>query len=380
MQSLTRIPLVDLKAQYRCIKPEVDAALQTVLESAAFINGPAVAEFEQAFAAFCQVRYAVGVASGTAALQLALKGLGIGSGDEVITVAHTFCATAEAIEHVGARPVFVDIDPSTYTLDPNLVERAITPRTRAILPVHLYGLPAGMDAINEIAAAHGLYVVEDAAQAHGARYKGRTVGALGHVACFSFYPGKNLGAYGDAGAVTTNDPELALRVAALRDHGRMISADGKRAKYEHELVGYGERLDTLQAAILQVKLRHLLDWTRARRQIAQTYRQALASCSALTLPCEPEGYEGVYHLFVVRTPYRDALRQYMREHGIETGVHYPIPLHLQRAFAHLGYKQGDLPCTEQAAREVLSLPIYPELSEGDVQRVIDVVLSFFASR
>lgn len=380
MQTKTRIPLVDLKAQYQLIKPEVDAALQSVLDSTAFINGPAVSEFEQAFADFCQARYAIGVASGTAALQLVLKALGIGSGDEVITVAHTFCATAEAIELVGARPVFVDIDPKTHTLDPNLLERAITLRTRAVIPVHLYGLPADMDAINAIASRHNLYVIEDAAQAHGARYKGRRVGSLGHVACFSFYPSKNLGAYGDAGAVTTNDLELAQRILALRDHGRVVGANGKRAKYEHDLVGYSERLDTLQAAVLRAKLNHLPAWTQARRRIAQTYKQALAHCSALTLPYEPDGYEGVYHLFVIRTAERDALRQHLLENGIETGIHYPIPLHLQRAFAHLGYQLGDLPHTERAAREILSLPIYPELSAADQQRVIEAVLDFFASR
>ncbi|MCS7062378.1 MAG: DegT/DnrJ/EryC1/StrS family aminotransferase, partial [Anaerolineae bacterium] len=272
---MSKIPLVDLKAQYAAIKSEIDAAIQRVIDTTAFINGPDVAAFEQEFARFCGATHAVGVASGTAALQLALQACGIGEGDEVITVAHTFCATAEAIVHVGARPVFVDIDPHSYTIDPDAVAQAITSRTKAILPVHLYGMPADMDAINAIAQRHGLFVIEDAAQAHGALYKGRPVGALGHAACFSFYPGKNLGAYGDAGAVTTNDPVIAQRVLALRDHGRAIGPDGKRSKYEHDQVGYGERLDTLQAAILRAKLRHLPAWTARRQGIAEQYMELL---------------------------------------------------------------------------------------------------------
>ncbi|MDW8352005.1 MAG: DegT/DnrJ/EryC1/StrS family aminotransferase [Anaerolineae bacterium] len=360
---MSKIPLVDLKAQYMAIRPEIEAAIQRVIESTAFINGPDVAAFEQEFAQFCGAAYAVGVASGTAALQLALQACGVGAGDEVITTAHTFCATAEAIVHAGARPVFVDIDPCSYTLAPEAVARAITPRTKAIVPVHLYGMPADMDAINAIAQQHGLFVIEDAAQAHGALYKGRPVGTLGHVACFSFYPGKNLGAYGDAGAVTTNDPAIARRVLALRDHGRAIGPDGKRSKYEHDQVGYGERLDTLQAAILRVKLRYLPEWTARRQMIAQRYLELLAG-APIGLPFTPPDRQSVWHLFVVRVRRRADIQAHLAAQGIETGIHYPIPLHLQKGFAYLGYRAGDLPHTEAAAQEVLSLPIYAELSEA----------------
>jgi len=367
-----KLPLIDLKAQYATIKPEIDAAIQQVLDSAAFINGPDVSAFEAEFAQFCEVNHAIGVASGTAALQLALLAFDIEAGDEVITVAHTFCATAEAIAHVGARPVFVDIDPRTYTIDPDAIQRAITPKTKAIIPVHLYGTPADMDAINAIAQKHGLVVIEDAAQAHGARYRGRAVGGLGHAACFSFYPGKNLGAYGDAGAVTTNDAQIAQRLFALRDHGRLRQANGKPAKYEHSLIGFGERLDTLQAAILRAKLRHLHDWTMRRRHLARVYYQLLAHLP-IGLPDVPDDRTAVYHLFVVRAPQRDLLRSFLLEQGIETGIHYPIPLHLQKAFSYLGYKAGDLPQTERAAAEILSLPLFPEMSEADCARVAQII-------
>ncbi len=363
-----KLPLVDLKAQYAAIKPEIDAAIARVLQSTAFINGPDVSAFEAEFAQFCGVDHAIGVASGTAALQLALTAFEIGSGDEVITVAHTFCATAEAIVQAGARPVFVDIDPDTYTIDPAAVEAAITPRTKAIIPVHLYGMPADMATINAIARAHNLIVIEDAAQAHGAQYRGRAAGALADAGCFSFYPGKNLGAYGDGGAVTTNNPEIAQRVFALRDHGRLRQPNGKPSKYEHALIGFGERLDTLQAAILRVKLRYLADWTARRQRLADYYRQALAHLP-LGLPYAPPDRTAVYHLFVVRAPARDRLRNALAEQGIETGIHYPIPLHLQKAFAFLGHRAGDLPHTERAAAEILSLPLFPEMSEADCERV-----------
>lgn len=366
---MSKIPLIDLKAQYATIKFEIDAAIQRVIETTAFINGPDVQTFEQEFARYCGAAHAVGVASGTAALQLALQACGIQPGDEVITVAHTFCATAEAIVHVGARPVFVDIDPQTYTIDPDEVARAITPRTRAIVPVHLYGMPADMDAIRALAQQHGLVIIEDAAQAHGATYKGQSVGTLGHAACFSFYPGKNLGAYGDAGAVTTNDPALAQRVLALRDHGRAVRPDGKRAKYEHDQVGYGERLDTLQAAVLRVKLRHLPDWTARRQAIAQRYLELLADVP-IGLPFVPVDRAPVWHLFVIRVPHRAEVQAYLAAQGIETGIHYPIPLHLQKSFANLGYRAGDLPHTEAAAQEILSLPIYPELSTEQQEYVV----------
>ncbi len=370
---MNKIPLVDLRAQYASIQAEVDAALRRVLETTAFINGPDVRAFEDEFAAFCGARYAVGVASGTVALQLALQACGVGRGDEVITVAHTFCATAEAILHAGATPVFVDIDPRTYNLDPARLAGAITARTRAILPVHLYGQPADLDAIRAIARRHGLAVIEDAAQAHGARYKERPVGPLGDAACFSFYPGKNLGAYGDAGAVTTDDPAIAERVRELRDHGRRVGPDGQRAKYEHAVVGYGERLDTLQAAVLRAKLPHLAEWNAARQAIAARYDRWLAG-TPVAAPFTAPGCEPVYHLYVVRVSDRAAARQRLAADGIESGIHYPIPLHRQPAFAFLNVPAGALPETERAAAEILSLPIYPELAPADQERVVAALL------
>jgi dTDP-4-amino-4,6-dideoxygalactose transaminase len=354
------IPLVDLKAQYASIKSEVNAALQRVLDSTAFILGREVDDFERAFASYCEARHAIGVASGTAALHLALLACGVGPGDEVITTPHTFIATAEAISNTGARPVFVDIDPATYNLEPRLVEAAISPRTKAILPVHLYGNPADMDALLEIAHRHNLRIVEDAAQAHGARYKGRRVGTFGAVGCFSFYPGKNLGAYGDGGAVVTNDAEVAARVRMLRDHGRCT-------KYEHESVGYGERLDALQAAILNVKLNHLDNWNDKRRAAAHRYRELLDGVVAL--PQHANEAEPVYHLFVIRVPQRDRVLDRLKTAGIGAGVHYPVPLHRQPAYAHLGYEAGRFPRTEQAAAEVLSLPLYPEITEAQLTEV-----------
>lgn len=360
------IPLVDLRAQYRAIGSQIDAAIERVLASSSFILGHEVQEFEERFAAYCGARYAIGVASGTAALHLPLLACGVGSGHEVITSPHTFAATAEAICHTGARPIFVDIDPDTYNLDPTQVEAAITPQTRAIVPVHLYGQPADMDKLAEIAGRHGLKVVEDAAQAHGAEYKGRRVGALGDAACFSFYPGKNLGAYGDGGMIVTDDPQIAEHVRMLRNHGR-------RGKYEHVVVGYGERLDALQAAILAVKLRHLDDWNDRRRQAASRYRELLAGDS-VRVPREMSGVRHVYHLFVVRVGDRDAELARLKEAGISAGVHYPIPLHLQPAFAWLGYREGDFPGAEQAAREVISLPIYPEITAEQIDSVVRILL------
>lgn len=357
-----KIPLVDLKAQYAAIQSDIDAALQRVISNTGFILGPEVERFEAAFAAYCETQHAIGVASGTAALQLALRACGVGSGDEVITTPYTFVATAETIVHAGARPVFTDIDPVTYNLDPDRIEAAISPRTRAIVPVHLYGSPADMDRLLDIARGHDLYVIEDAAQAHGARYKGRRAGTFGTAACFSFYPGKNLGAFGDGGMVVTNDPGIAARVRMLRDHGR-------RAKYTHEVLGYGERLDALQAAVLDVKLRHLDDWNNQRRQVAQQYRDLLAG-TGVGLPDVPPGTEPVYHLFVIRVAERDRVLSEVRAQGIGAGVHYPIPLHLQPAFRHLGYRPGSFPHAERAAQEVLSLPIYPEITPTQLQEVV----------
>lgn len=363
-----KIPLVDLKAQYATIRNEVDAAMQRVLDSTAFILGPEVRVFEEAFAAYCGAAHCVGLSSGTAALELALRALGVGPGDEVITVAHTFIATAEAISAVGATPIFVDVDPCTYTLAPAALEGAITAQTRAVIPVHLYGLPADMARINAIAEAYRLPVIEDAAQAHGAELGGTRVGTLGTMACFSFYPGKNLGAYGDAGALTTNDPALAESVRLLRNHGR-------REKYLHEVIGFGERLDTLQAAVLQAKLPHLPAWTEARRQLAQRYSEGLAGLS-LVLPAFAPEANPVWHLYVVRTERRDALLDWLKTNGVEAGVHYPVPLHLQSAYAHLGYGPGAFPVTEEVARTCLSLPIYPEMTAEQQDRVIDLVRRF----
>jgi dTDP-4-amino-4,6-dideoxygalactose transaminase len=363
------IPLVDLKAQYEVIGPEIDEAIGRVIANTSFILGSEVRSFEEAFAQACEVGFGVGVASGTAALQLALEALGIGAGDEVITTPLTFLATVESIAQCGARPVFVDIDPRTHNLDPAGLSAAITPQTRAIMPVHLYGRPADMGAVSEVARQHDLFVVEDAAQAHLARYRGRVVGTLGDVACFSFYPGKNLGAYGDGGMVVTNDESLADTVRLLRNHGRS-------EKYVHQILGYGERLDALQAAILAAKLPHLPDWNARRRAVAARYGELLADLP-LALPLDSEEVEQVYHLFVVRTPRRDALRQHLKEQGVAAGVHYPLPLHLQPACAHLGYSPGDFPQAEQAANEVLSLPIYPELTDDQVRQVARAIREFF---
>jgi dTDP-4-amino-4,6-dideoxygalactose transaminase len=310
------------------------------------------------------------VASGTAALHLALLACGVGPGDEVITTPFTFIATTEAISHCGARPVFVDIDAGYYTIAPAKIEAKITPRTKAIIPVHLYGQPADMTPIMEIARAYGLKVIEDAAQAHGAEYRGQRVGSIGDAACFSFYPGKNLGAYGDAGMVTTNDEEIAHQVRLLRDHGR-------KSKYEHLVEGYGERLDTLQAAILRVKLRHLEDWNEARRERARWYDEMLAG-SGLGLPQERPGSRHVYHLYVVRTPQRDGLAAHLKAQGIATGMHYPIPLHVQPAYSHLVSITGDSSMAECAAREVLSLPMFPELTLQEVEEIVRVIGRFFS--
>ena len=362
------IPLVDLKAQYLSIKDEIDAAIQRVVDSTSFILGPDVRAFEEEFARFCRVQHAVGVDSGTAALHLAFLACGIGPGDGVITTPHTFIATIGMLGRVGARPIFVDIDPRTYNMDPAKIEAAITERTKAIMPVHLYGQPAEMDPILEIADRHGLKVIEDAAQAHGAEYKGRRAGSMGHAAIFSFYPGKNLGAYGDAGALVTNDGEIAEKVRLLRNHGR-------REKYEHLLEGFNYRIDTLQAAILRVKLAHLEEWNEARRRHVATYRELLSDLD-LVLPYEPEHVRAVYHLFAVRLRERDALREHLRERGISTGIHYPIPLHLQPAYLHLGHKEGHFPIAEECARQVLSLPMYPELTQGQMEEVTRAIKEF----
>ncbi len=360
---------MDLKAQYLSIKDEIDEAIKRVIDKTAFILGEEVRAFEEEFATFCGARYCVGLGSGTAALHLALLASGIGLGHEVITTPFTFVATAEAICHSGARPVFVDIDPATYNIEPSKIETAITDRTRAIIPVHLYGQPAEMDPIVAVVRKHGVRVVGDAAQAHGARYKGKQIGIVGDSVCFSFYPSKNLGAYGDGGAVVTDDPEIARRVKMLRNHGR-------ESKYEHVEIGYGERLDELQAAILRVKLRHLEEWIEARLKHARLYGKLLADGDVAT-PYVSSDVRHVYHLYVVRTNQRDAILARLRDQGIGVGIHYPSPLHLQPAFASLGYRRGDLPEAEAASREVLSLPMYAELEEVQVDGVARAISDAF---
>jgi len=354
-----------LKAQYTSIKPEIDRAVQRVIDTTSFILGREVEEFEQAFASSAGANGAVGVASGTAALHLALLALGVGPGCEVITTAHTFIATAEPISLTGARPVFVDIQPDTYNLDPNLVEQAITPRTKAIIAVHLYGQPAELQPLREIADRHHLWLIEDAAQAHAAEYKGERCGSLGDLACFSFYPGKNLGAYGDAGAVTGNDESLLDRVRKLRDHGRTT-------KYEHDEIGFGERIDALQAAILAAKLPHLESWTEARRGNARLYNELLADSDVIT-PFESPNVRHVYHLYVIRTPNRDRMLEYLKSKGVGAGIHYPIPLHRQPAYIKQGYGGLTLPITEQIAAEIISLPMYPELRKEQIEYVAQAV-------
>jgi dTDP-4-amino-4,6-dideoxygalactose transaminase len=347
------------------IKDEVAAAIARVLESSHFVLGDEVAAFEEEFAAYCEARHAVALNSGTSALHLALLAAGVRAGHEVITAPNTFIATCEAISYTGARPVFVDVDPATHLLDVMGLETAITPRTRAIIPVHLYGQPADLDPMLEVARRHGLAVVEDACQAHGARYKGRRVGALGLAGCFSFYPAKNLGAYGDGGALVTNDATVAETVRRLRDHGQS-------RRYYHDTIGYNYRLDALQAAILRVKLRYLDAWTAARRRHAARYTALLADTRVVTL-AEASYAQAVYHLYVVQVPDRDALREELARAGIDTGIHYPVPCHLQRAYADLGHKPGDFPNAERAAASILSLPMYPELTEAQMSRVVSLV-------
>ncbi|MDQ1613853.1 MAG: hypothetical protein QOG00_3784 [Pyrinomonadaceae bacterium] len=385
------IPFVDLQAQYRSIKREVDEAIGRVVESAAFILGREVEAFEAAFAEYLGARFCVGVNSGTAAVQLAVTACGVTAGDEVLVPANTFFATAEAVSTAGATPVFVDADPISYTIDPTKIEAAITERTRAIIPVHLYGQAADLDPIFEIAARHNLSVIEDAAQAHGSLYKGRRVGALGRANCFSFYPGKNLGAYGEGGAVVTDDAEVARRVRLLRDHG-------SEQKYRHDIIGYNFRLEGIQGAVLNVKLKHLDNWNELRRAHAARYHELLSTASngdggtgnveegrsdsggALTLPQELPYARHIYHLYVVQSDDRDALQQHLAAAGVQTGVHYPVPVHLQPAYASLGHRAGDFPQAERQAARVLSLPMFPELTGAQVERVAAAVSSFAGSQ
>lgn len=349
------IPFLDLKAQYRPIGSEIKEALNRVLDNGNFVLGEEVAGFERDFAAYSQANHAIAVNTGTSALHLSLLAAGIGPGDEVITTPFTFVATTAAVVYSGARPVFVDIEPRSFNIDVSQIEKAITPRTKAILPVHLYGQPADMDPIMEIAVARNLVVIEDACQAHGAEYKGRRVGAIGHFGCFSFYPGKNLGAYGEGGIVTTNDAVHARTVSMLRDWGQ-------ERKYHHVLKGYNYRMDAFQGAILGVKLRYLENWTELRRKHAARYRELICG-SGVQVPSELPDVRHVYHVYAVRTPQRAALQRSLAEKNVQTNIHYPIPVHLQEAHADLGYRMGDFPCAEQAANEVLSLPMFPEMTE-----------------
>jgi dTDP-4-amino-4,6-dideoxygalactose transaminase len=361
------VPLLDLGAQYRSLKTEIDNAISRVLCASDFILGGELDLFEAEFAGFCEAKYCVGVDSGLSALELALRALQIGPGDEVITAANTFIATVLAISNAGARPVLAEVDPQTSNIDPDALRSVITTRTRAIIPVHLYGRPADMDRIGEIAAQYGLAIIEDACQAHGARYKGKRVGSFGNAAAFSFYPGKNLGACGDGGAVVTNNSALAERLRRMRNYGQ-------KKKYVHVEKGFNRRLDTLQAAILRVKLRHLDEWNSMRRQHARRYAELLNG-SPLILPQQGPDEELVWHLYVVRSPQRDALKDHLESRGVITGLHYPTPIHLQPAYADAGYREGDFPVCERLAREILSLPMHAELTPETLLRVADAILS-----
>ena len=362
----TPIPLIDLKAQYAQIREEVDAAIHAVLDLGDYVLGAALGEFEKNFAAYCQAEFAVGVGSGLDALTLSLKALGIGPGDEVITVANTFVATTLAIVQAGARPVLVDCDPRTYTIDVRQIESKICARTKAILPVHLYGQSADMDPILEMAKRRGLFVVEDACQAHGSEYKGKRCGSLGDIACFSFFPGKNLGAYGDGGCVVTRRPDLAEKVRMLRNYGSKV-------KYYHEVQGTNSRLDTLQAAILNVKLKYLDDWNRKRFEKAQIYAQLLQGVEGVVLPELMAYAKHVFHLFVIRVPNRDSLLSRLHQNKIFAGIHYPVPIHRMDCHRDLNYAAGDFPVTERFSTEILSLPLYPELSEESQASICKMV-------
>lgn len=356
------VPFLNLKAQHDPLKQEIASAIQEVIESSAFAGGPFVERFEQDFAAHCGTRHAIGLGSGTEALWLALIAMGVRPGDEVITVPSTFMATAEAISFCGATPKFVDIEDQTYTLDPGLLERAITPKTKAIIPVHLFGQMADMDPIMDIARRRGLFVVEDACQAHGAEYKGRRAGSIGDAGCFSFYPGKNLGALGEAGALVTNDARIKEQVAMLRDHGQ-------RKKYHHALVGWNARMDGIQGAVLRIKLRHLDDGNSARRRHAANYTSLLAGLDAVTLPLEAPERKHVFHLYAIRTARRDAILEALARLGIHCGIHYPIPVHLQEAYRGLNLGPGSFPVAERCAADFLSLPMFPDLTQAQIELV-----------
>lgn len=357
-----KVPFLDLKAQYDSIDGDIKSAIDAVLTTCAYSGGPFVERFEREFADFCGCRHAVGVCSGTDALWLSLAALGIGCGDEVITVPNTFIATAEAISRCGARPVFADIDEQRYTMDPKRLTEALTPKTRAVIPVHLFGQTADMDPILDIARARGIHVVEDACQAHGAAYKGRKAGSLGDAGCFSFYPGKNLGACGEAGAVVTNDPVLAEKIRVIRDHGQT-------EKYHHRMIGWNARMDGLQGAVLSVKLKHLERWNRQRQVNAEIYDELLKGIEGIVPPMRSRNSTHVYHIYAVRAGHRDDLKKALAENGISCGIHYPVPIHLTEAYQILGYGKGSFPVAERCAAELLSLPMFPEMSREQIEVV-----------
>jgi dTDP-4-amino-4,6-dideoxygalactose transaminase len=359
---MKKVPFLDLRTQFETIRNEIEFSIREVLESTAFVGGPFVEKFEKSFAEFCGCDNAVGVSSGTSALWMTLLCLGIGPGDEVITVPNTFIATAEAISMCGARPVFVDVEESSYTLNPDLLEGAVTPRTKAVIPVHLFGQPADMDPIMDFAAGRKLFVIEDACQAHGALYKGRPVGSIGDAGCFSFYPGKNLGAYGEAGAVVTNNADLAKKIGMLRDHGQS-------QKYFHSMVGWNGRMDGIQGAVLSVKLEYLATWNERRRHNAALYRELLQGQEGIVLPMEMEYALHVYHIYAVRVRDRDAFISCLNEKGIGCGIHYPLPVHLQEAYRTFALARGTFPVAEKCAEQLVSLPMYPELSLEQVEHV-----------
>jgi dTDP-4-amino-4,6-dideoxygalactose transaminase len=363
-----KVPFLDLKAQYQTLRGEINAAIQAVLESTAFAGGPFVAKFEEEFAAYCGTTYAIGVGNGTDALWLALRAQGVGAGDEVITVPNTFIATAEAISLCSAKPVFVDVDALTYTMDPLRLKQAITARTKAIIPVHLFGQTADMDPILEIAQQHGLAVIEDACQAHGAQYKGRMAGSMGLAGCFSFYPGKNLGAYGEAGAVVTQDAELAKKIKILRDHGQP-------QKYIHSVIGWNARMDGIQGAILSVKLKHLASANEARRAHARQYGDLLAGVESIILPVEAAYAKHVFHIYAIRSNQRDELIRRLAAKDIACGIHYPVPLHLQEAYASLNIARGSFEIVETSAQEFVSLPMFPELTPDQIAYVSDELIA-----
>lgn len=363
------IPYLDLPAQLRALRKEIDAVIAKTIDNCSFCLGPDVVQFERDFAAYCGAKHALGFNSGTSALHIAMLLLNVGPGDEVITTPTTFVATSWAISYVGAKPVYVDIDDATFTMNPALVEKAITPRTKAVMPVHLYGHPVDLDPLLEICRKHKLPLVEDAAQSHGAKYRGKTVGTFGAMSAFSFYPGKNLGACGEGGALVTNNDAFAIRAKSLREHGSTV-------RYYHDEVGYNYRMEGIQGAVLGVKLKHLEKWTKERRRVAHRYHELLAD-TPLQLPREAAWAESVYHCYVVRNPRRDELKKHLEANQISCGLHYPVPLHLQKCYSSLGYKPGDFPVAEKAARECLSLPIYPELTDDQVQRVAASIREFF---